>query len=302
MRAAIVVFVSAAMWAPAQTPQELTPEQKQQIDAALPAKAPAKAKKTRRILITSLCKRNNDTIRGHPAIPYGSYAIEQMGRKTKAYEVVISNDVEMFRPDKLKQFDAVCFNNTQGVLWDDAGLKQSLLDFVNGGHGLIAFHAGGAATFNQYPKYDFWPEFGKIIGGTDNGGHPWMPTDSFYVKVDDPKNRVNAVFKGQGFQLTDEVFQVQENPLRDHMRVLLSVDMEKTPLPARNVLPVRKADKDFPLSWIRAQQKGRVFYSGLGHNPQIFRNAPLLEHFLAGIQYALGDLKADDSPSVKGSR
>ena len=26
---------------------------------------------------------------------------------------------------------------------------------------------------------------------------------------------------------------------------------------------------------------------------------PLLEHILAGMQYALGDLKADDSPSVK---
>ena len=26
---------------------------------------------------------------------------------------------------------------------------------------------------------------------------------------------------------------------------------------------------------------------------------PLLEHLLAGIQYTLGDLKADDSPSVK---
>ena len=27
---------------------------------------------------------------------------------------------------------------------------------------------------------------------------------------------------------------------------------------------------------------------------------PMLEHLLAGIQYALGDLKADDSPSTKG--
>jgi hypothetical protein len=26
---------------------------------------------------------------------------------------------------------------------------------------------------------------------------------------------------------------------------------------------------------------------------------PMLEHVIAGIQYALGDLKADDSPSVK---
>jgi len=28
----------------------------------------------------------------------------------------------------------------------------------------------------------------------------------------------------------------------------------------------------------------------------------MLEHILAGMQYALGDLKADDSPSVKPGR
>jgi hypothetical protein len=28
----------------------------------------------------------------------------------------------------------------------------------------------------------------------------------------------------------------------------------------------------------------------------------MLEHVLAGVQYALGDLKADDSPSVKPAK
>ena len=33
------------------------------------------------------------------------------------------------------------------------------------------------------------------------------------------------------------------------------------------------------------------FYSSLGHNSHIFWNRPALEHFLAGIQFALGDLQ-----------
>ena len=40
-------------------------------------------------------------------------------------------------------------------------------------------------------------------------------------------------------------------------------------------------------------------HSGLGHNPDTFWNPALLEHFLAGIQFALGDLQADAEPSVK---
>jgi uncharacterized protein len=37
-----------------------------------------------------------------------------------------------------------------------------------------------------------------------------------------------------------------------------------------------------------------------GHHERNYAVTPLLEHLLAGIQYAAGDLKADDSPSVKG--
>jgi hypothetical protein len=42
-----------------------------------------------------------------------------------------------------------------------------------------------------------------------------------------------------------------------------------------------------------------VFIEVLGHSEHIYSNTPMMEHLLAGIQYALGDLKADDSPSVK---
>jgi hypothetical protein len=37
----------------------------------------------------------------------------------------------------------------------------------------------------------------------------------------------------------------------------------------------------------------------MGHNPHTFWQANLLEHLLAGIQYALGDLQADDTPSAR---
>jgi type 1 glutamine amidotransferase len=95
----------------------------------------------------------------------------------------------------------------------------------------------------------------------------------------------------------DEVNQVQEPSPRERLHVLLSVDMDKSPPPHRP-LPVRAQDKDFPISWIRNEEKGRVFYFGLAHNPTAFWDAPLLEHILAGIQYALGDLKADATPSA----
>ena len=277
--------------------QQITPEDQQRVDAALPSKAPAKPAKARRLLVVTLAKVNDRVVRGHPSIPAANYALEQMGKRTGAFKAVFSNDLEMFRPDKLKQFDAVCFNNSQGVLWDDAELKQSLLDFVRGGHGLIGFHAA-ISTFVQHPVYDQWPAFGRMLGGTENGGHPWGPTDTYTFKVDDPKSPLTAVFHGKGFEVTDEVNQLQEPALREHLRVLLSMNMAKSK-PTHSVLPIRQQDLDFPLTWIRNEEKGRVFCSAIGHVPNVFWNASLLEHFLAGIQFALGDLKADATPSAR---
>jgi len=58
-------------------------------------------------------------------------------------------------------------------------------------------------------------------------------------------------------------------------------------------------DNDYAVSWIRQYGKGRVFYTVLGHQAADFSAPLLMEHFLAGIQYILGDLDADSTPSAK---
>jgi type 1 glutamine amidotransferase len=277
--------------------QELTAEQKQQVDAAVPAKPAAKPKKPRRILVSNLSMRNGRPFRGSSdaILPLANYAFEQLGNKTGAYQAVFSNDVEMFRPEKLRDFDAICFLNTVGVLFEGAELKASLMEFISSGKGFIGIH-DAIATFVQYPRYDQWPAFGQMLGGTENGGHPWNG-EVMAIKVDDPKSPLTAAFRGKDFEIADQAFQLQEPTLRDHMRVLLSIDVKRTATPPKRVLAVRKDDLDFPVSWVRRHGKGRVFYSSLGHSAPVYSNPTVLQHFLAGIQYALGDLKADDSPA-----
>jgi len=60
-----------------------------------------------------------------------------------------------------------------------------------------------------------------------------------------------------------------------------------------------RADADYALSYIRREGRGRVFYEGHGHSDRVYAMTPMLEHLRAGIQYALGDLQAEDSPSMK---
>ncbi len=275
-----------------------TDEERELIEQAIPERAPAAAQKPRRLLVVTLNMRDGQERRGHKAIGYANLAIELMGQRTGAYETVFDNDVALFAPDRIAQFDAVCFNNTTGVLTGDDALRGSLLDFIAGGGGFAGIHAA-AATFVQYPVYDQFPPFGQMLGAYENGGHPWRPDETITLKVDDPQSPINAAFGGECFEVQDEVFQFQQPYSRERLHVLLSIDTDKTDMdPARHFLPERYADRDFAMSWIRRHGEGRVFYSSLGHNPALFWDAAILQHFLAGIQFALGDLDADASPSA----
>lgn len=279
---------------------EITAEEKEKIEKAVPVKASVTPQKPRKLLVFNLDVWDGKVRKGHASIPCGNYALELMGKKTGAYEAVFSSDVNVFRPESLKQFDAICFNNTTGVLFDDPELKKSLLEFIYSGKGFIGIHAAGA-TFVQWPKYDQWPAFGEMLGGYENGGHPWKANETITLKIDDPEHPVNAAFGGKGFQISDEVFQFQ-SPIwsRDKLRVLVSIDTDKTDMnSARRILPERQKDKDIAISWVRSYGRGRVFYSSFGHNKQVYWNALILRHFLDGIQFALGDLPAGTTPSGK---
>ena len=178
--------------------QELQPDQKDRVDAAVPRKAPATPGQPRRMLVTNLSMRDGKPVRGSSAaaVPLGNYAIQQMGKITGAYEAVFSDDIEMFRPANIRQFDAICFNNTLGVLFDDPELRASLLGFVESGKGFVGIH-DAIATFVQYPKYDQWPEFGRMLGGTENGGHPWNG-EVMTMRVEDPGQPDQRRVPGQG--------------------------------------------------------------------------------------------------------
>jgi type 1 glutamine amidotransferase len=143
-----------------------------------------------------------------------------------------------------------------------------------------------------------WPEFNKLIGGYFK--FHWPDPQLIYVKIDDPTSPLTAVFHGTEFKIYDETYTfAQESFSRRNVHVLTSIDYEKMTAQdkAKEVNP--RNDGDYALSYIRREGEGRVFYEGHGHSDRVYAMTPMLEHFRAGIQYALGDLKADDSPSVK---
>lgn len=269
------------------------------IAEAAPKKAEAVAPKTRKLLVFNLHINKGEVQSGHPSVPYANYAIGLLGDKTESFETYFSSDTSIFQPEYLSQFDAICFNNTAGVLFEDEQMRQNLLDYVFEGGGFIGIHAAGA-TFCQWPKYDYFPDFGLMLGGFESGGHPWKPNEWINLKIDDAIHPVNTAFNGKNFEVSDEVFQFSDPYSRNRQRALISIDTTKTDMSMeRRILPARRADGDITISWVKRYGRGRVFYTSLGHNSFLNWNSKVLKHYLDGIQFALGDLEAPTIPSQK---
>ena len=143
-----------------------------------------------------------------------------------------------------------------------------------------------------------WPEFNTLIGGYFK--FHWPDPQVIEVKIDDPNSPLTAMFHGKEFEIHDETYTfAQESFSRKNVHVLTSIDYDKMSAEDKAKEAHPRTDGDYALSYIRREGKGRVFYEGHGHSDRVYAMTPMLEHLRAGIQYALGDLKADDSPSVK---
>ena len=262
----------------AQTPEEIDAL----IAKALPEKPTVVPESPRKVLVFSRCEGPR-----HECIDVARKAFIMMGEKTGAYTTIVSDEMDAFDPENIARYDAILLNNTTNLKFENPVHREALLSFVADGKGIIGIHA---ATDN----FQAFPEAGEMMGGYFHG-HPWNFTGTWAVKVEDKTHPVNAAFGGEDFAIRDEIYQFRGPYSRTTHRVLLSLDMDDE----RNhgVDGILRDDNDFPISWVKTWGEGRVFYCSLGHNPEVYWNPTILQHYLDGIQYALGDLEADDTPS-----
>jgi len=271
-------------------------EQREKVEAAIPTGAFATPDRPRRLLIFDL----NVNYGGHASIPTANMAFTMMGARTGAFETEISRDPAVFAPGSLKRFDAVFFNNTVGNCFEDPALRQSLVEFVYAGGGLMGVH-GTSVAFTKWPgAIEDWPEFGIMLGA--RGANHKANDEHVFIKLDDPAHPIVQPFGGD-FDYRDEFFRVHEPYSRNRVRVLLSIDTGRTDMNQKPAYgKVLRDDNDYALAWVRQYGRGRVFYCGFAHHPAVFWDPKMLQFYLAATQFALGDLSGPTTPSARLTR
>ncbi len=243
-----------------------------QINSALSEFSVLQTKRTPQILVYSKASGF-----AHKSIPTGVKSIRSMAEKTKAFLPQFSSDVEDFAPEKLQSFDGIIFNNTTRV--EKAFLtteqRNGLLNFIKQGKGFAGFHGASDAGM---PK---WQEYTNMIGGCFDG-HPWNAGGTWPFNVEDPNHPLCKSFSSTSFRFSDEIYQYKGYH-RKNLRVLISLDSNQSGISGKS------PENDYPVSWVKSYGKGRVFYSNFGHNKASWWTPFILQHFLAGILWSVGE-------------
>ena len=185
-------------------------------------------------------------------------------------------------------------------------MKTGRRDYLKAA-GLVGLGLPGASVAASSPAAAATGEMFSLDSETLLNGGTWA------FKLDDPGHTLNHAFHGKGFWHQDEIYQYKPDTYAgtDELRILVSLDMSKEAVSGLLKHPrfdrfnktYGPGEREVPVSWLREYNGGRVFYSNLGHRNETFWHPEILRHFLDGIQYALGDLEADATPTDQaGSR
>jgi uncharacterized protein len=207
----------------------------------------------------------------HEVIEPSQVILRQLGETSGMFEVVASEDVAEFTTDSLRRYAAVTFFTT-GELPMSNAQQAALLDFVRAGGGFVGVHS---ATDTFYT----WPDYRQLIGGYFNG-HPWH--QAVRIEIVDPANALVA-FLGKSFQIADEIYQIGDFDERGS-HVLLRLDETSVDL---TVAGVERQPYGWPLAWARTYGMGRVFYTALGHEEDVWRDPRYQRVLLNGIRWAM---------------
>jgi type 1 glutamine amidotransferase len=264
-----------------------TAEVRTKIDAAIPRQAYAKPRKARKLLVI-------ESLHGmsHNTIPHTNVMIQRAGELTGAWTAEFNNDLDNLKYPKIKEYDGVFLNSTVGEVLAEPAVRDGLVRFVREGGGLGGIHGTPWTSRN-------WDEFAEMIGA-QSAPHR---IEQGVMKVYDPASPLMKPFGGKDINFREEYYRFEHEGngrLRwDKVRVLMTVVLDDPAIEPRPWNGYKRPDNVYPVSWIRTYGKGHVFYSSLGHMPETFMTPELVGHFVAGIQYLLGDLDADATPNPR---
>jgi hypothetical protein len=186
----------------------------------------------------------------------------------------------VFNPEQLSQFKVVIFNNSTGEVIN-AEQKTALENFVEKGGSLLGIHGAGDDSHH-------WDWYEKNLLGAKFSHHPiknhLQETQVILKPLTD-----STLWSGLSPQWknTDEWYVFFENPLKKGFTGIYTIDGESIN-PDGNILFVTSKTfgmgKEHPVAWYKMTEKGRTFYTSMGHDGSVYKKPEMIKLLEWGIR------------------
>ena len=214
--------------------------------------------------------------RGGKDLAYSEKILKELGEK-HGFEVVCSQDPKVFDGD-LGQYDVIAFYTSGNPI--SAEQKTKLLEAIGAGKGFVGIHA---AT-DSFRSSGVDPYI-AMIGG------------EFLTHASQQKAKMKVVSPkfpgveglGDGFEMLEEWYAFHK--FAPDLHVVLVQETE-----GMHDGPYQRPP--FPATWARMQNKGRVFYTSMGHREDVWTNPKFQQVLLGGLSWAARNVDADVAPNI----
>jgi len=232
--------------------------------------------------------------KGQPS--HAEKVLQELGQKN-GWEFTFSKDGSKFSRDYLAQFDAVFFYTTgdlcspgedgQPPMTPEG--KQALIDYVRSGKGFLGTHSA-SDTFHTGNEDKQGPDrfvnhgaqvdpYVRLLGGEFiKHGAQQVATN----RVIDPKFPGFGAMPGE-FALQDEWYSLKDFTPDIHVLTVINA-------PAMKGAEYERPP--YPTTWARAEGKGRVWYTAMGHREDVWTSPVFQQILVGGLQWALGEANA----------
>jgi len=183
-------------------------------------------------------------------------------------DITVTKDANFLDAPDAKNLNVIfmnhCYEDDKGVLTEKQ--KQTLLDLVKGGVGVVAIHA-------SYYSFVKWGEYHEFFGArfTKHGSANAVVV----VRTVDKKHPITKDLV-DSFEVVTELY--QSTPLEKDCHVLATAKEKGT-------------DHEFPSVWTRMYGKGRVVTLLAGHFPDSFKGVDFQIQIANSVLWAAGRLK-----------
>jgi type 1 glutamine amidotransferase len=185
----------------------------------------------------------------------------------EGFRVSTADSLDVFAEADLSTLSLIVPVWTMGKITNEQ--LRPMVDAVIGGTGIAGCHGGMCDAFRDAPEYQF-------MTGGQWVAHPGNDGVEYVVRVLAPEHFITQGIRD--FTVKSEQYYMHVDP-SNHV-------LATTRFPTADGPHAPNGAFDMPVIWTRYHGKGRVFYSSLGHTPDVVKIPEHLEILRRGLRWA----------------